>query len=91
MSLEMTVRLQPEHERALGELLASGKFASMQEAVANALEQFLDANSKVKQEPIWERLRKLSDSAPEGAFDSLPDDGASQLDHYVYGLPKRDL
>jgi len=26
---------------------------------------------------------------PREAFESLPKDGASQVDHYVYGLPKR--
>jgi Arc/MetJ-type ribon-helix-helix transcriptional regulator len=86
----MTVRLQPEHERALEELLASGKFATIEDAVAQALDTFLRDRRDAEREPIWERLRKLGDSAPEGAFDSLPKDGASQVDHYVYGLPKRD-
>ena len=87
----MTARLQPEHERALEQLLALGKFASMEEAVAKALDQFLNASSTPKPEPIWERLRKLGDSAPGGAFDSLPEDGASQIDHSIYGLLKHDL
>jgi Arc/MetJ-type ribon-helix-helix transcriptional regulator len=87
----MTVQLQPEHERALEELLASGRYASKEEAVADALEQFLRTGLESEREPIWERLRKLGESAPEGTFDSLPKDGASQVDHYIYGTPKRDL
>jgi len=27
---------------------------------------------------------------PDEVFNRLPPDGASQVDHYIYGLPKRD-
>jgi hypothetical protein len=27
---------------------------------------------------------------PDVVFDRLPKDAASQVDHYIYGLPKRD-
>jgi hypothetical protein len=27
---------------------------------------------------------------PPEVFERLPEDGASQHDHYIYGLPKRD-
>jgi hypothetical protein len=27
---------------------------------------------------------------PDEVFDRLPKDGASQVDHYIYGFPKRD-
>jgi Arc/MetJ-type ribon-helix-helix transcriptional regulator len=83
----MTVRLQPEHERALEELLASGKFASMEEAVAQAVEHYLES---AQRKPIWEKLQEIRDSIDPHAFDGLPEDGASQIDHYIYGLPKRD-
>jgi hypothetical protein len=39
--------------------------------------------------PIWERITDLADALPENAIAGLPTDGASQLDHYVYGAPKR--
>ncbi len=40
--------------------------------------------------PIWEILAgSLKDIPPEERA-LLPKDGASQVDHYVYGLPKRD-
>jgi hypothetical protein len=39
--------------------------------------------------PIWERIAELAASLPEEAIAGLPTDGASQLDHYLYGAPKR--
>jgi hypothetical protein len=39
--------------------------------------------------PIWERIAELAATLPEEAIEGLPTDGASQLDHYLYGAPKR--
>lgn len=41
------------------------------------------------QKPIWERAVELTADATPEELAKLPTDGASQLDHYVYGLPKR--
>jgi antitoxin component of MazEF toxin-antitoxin module len=39
--------------------------------------------------PIWERLAALTADAPPEELDKLPPDGAAQIDHYLYGHPKR--
>jgi hypothetical protein len=39
--------------------------------------------------PIWERIASLAAALPEEVIAGLPTDGASQLDHYLYGAPKR--
>ena len=39
--------------------------------------------------PIWERIRATFSNLSEEDLDSLPVDGAAQVDHYAYGLPKR--
>lgn len=39
--------------------------------------------------PIWERIAELAATLPEEAIAGIPIDGASQLDHYLYGAPKR--
>ena len=39
--------------------------------------------------PIWEEIEELTASIPDEEFLKLPVDGAEQLDHYIYGLPKR--
>jgi hypothetical protein len=38
---------------------------------------------------IWEIITEQMKDVPDEAFDRLPKDGASQVDHYIYGLPKR--
>lgn len=40
--------------------------------------------------PIWEVIADNMRGVPDEVFDRLPKDGASQVDHYIYGLPKRD-
>lgn len=40
--------------------------------------------------PIWEVIEEQLKDIPAEDFASLPKDGASQIDHYVYGSPKRD-
>jgi Arc/MetJ-type ribon-helix-helix transcriptional regulator len=39
--------------------------------------------------PIWEVVDDLRKGIPPGEFAKLPKDGAEQLDHYLYGSPKR--
>jgi hypothetical protein len=39
--------------------------------------------------PIWEHICDAFANVPDDELASLPEDGAAQVDHYVYGLPKR--
>jgi len=39
--------------------------------------------------PIWEQICDAFAHVPDDELASLPEDGAAQVDHYVYGLPKR--
>ena len=41
------------------------------------------------QKPIWEQICDAFANVPDDELASLPEDGAAQVDHYVYGLPKR--
>jgi bifunctional DNA-binding transcriptional regulator/antitoxin component of YhaV-PrlF toxin-antitoxin module len=38
---------------------------------------------------LAERIVARARALPPGTFDNLPDDLASQHDHYLYGTPKR--
>jgi putative addiction module CopG family antidote len=38
---------------------------------------------------IWEIAEELFSEIPDEELACLPPDGAAQVDHYVYGLPKR--
>lgn len=39
--------------------------------------------------PIWEKMIEASDEIPDEELDRLPTDLAAQIDHYIYGTPKR--
>jgi excisionase family DNA binding protein len=39
--------------------------------------------------PIWERIVEAVSDLPEEVLQRLPEDGSEQLDHYVYGWPKK--
>ena len=39
--------------------------------------------------PIWERCEEASRTIPDAELDRLPTDLAAQIEHYVYGTPKR--
>ncbi len=39
--------------------------------------------------PIWERVAARAAEIPPEELDKLPPDGAAQIDHYLYGHPKR--
>ena len=40
--------------------------------------------------PFWERIAALSANTPPEELDKVPTDGAAQIDHYLYGHPKRE-
>ena len=39
--------------------------------------------------PLAERIREIWSDMPDEVRTKLPSDGASQHDHYIYGVPKR--
>ena len=41
--------------------------------------------------PIWETFIEASQEIPDEELDRLPTDGATQHDHYIYGVPKRPV
>jgi hypothetical protein len=40
--------------------------------------------------PIWEVIAEISASVPDEEWAKLPADGAKNLDHYLYGAPKKE-
>ena len=41
--------------------------------------------------PIWEIFKETADALPAEIVAQLPEDGAEQHDHYLYGTPKRTV
>ena len=94
----MTIRLKPELERLVRDKVASGEFDSADEFVAHAVREALGVNGgneeqpadKAEGRPIWEAIEEIWRDVPAEELAKLPKDGASQHDHYIYGLPKKD-
>jgi hypothetical protein len=64
------------------------------ELIASAVEQRVNQHGiqevEADERPIWEVITDIVKDVPDEVFDRLPKDAASQVDHYIYGLPKRD-
>ena len=61
------------------------------EKAVKVLRQDPVAAPEQPRQPLSEVMREIWGDMPEDVRAKLPRDGASQVDHYVYGLPKRDL
>lgn len=46
-------------------------------------------SAAVEGEPIWEVLREIGNRVPPEEWDKVPSDGSINVDHYLYGAPKR--
>ena len=44
----------------------------------------------VEQKPISEVIQDITKDVPDEVWESLPEDGAAEIDHYLYGSPKRN-
>lgn len=48
-----------------------------------------EIQAKPNEAPIWDVVTDIMKDVPDEVFERLPRDAASQVDHYLYGLPKR--
>lgn len=50
-----------------------------------------EANGQGEEErkPIGKIIQEIFSDITEEEWDKLPEDGAAELDHYIYGTPKR--
>jgi Arc/MetJ-type ribon-helix-helix transcriptional regulator len=95
----MTIHLPDDLEGKVRDAVLHGEFASEDDMVAAILREYLERRHQHAQakppatppahKPIWERAAELRKSIPEEEWAKLPTDGARQLDHYIYGSPKR--
>jgi hypothetical protein len=83
----LTIDLPDEDVKALA---AKGRAqgVSAEQYARLVLEQDLKADSARR--PISQTIREIWSDMPADVRAQLPQDGASQVDHYTYGLPKRD-
>ncbi len=101
----MTIHLPENLESSILAAVHSGRYASLDDAMAEAasllVQRLKQEEIQAKQpaasqietapayKPIWEEIEELTANIPDEEFLKLPVDGAEQLDHYIYKLPKR--
>jgi Arc/MetJ-type ribon-helix-helix transcriptional regulator len=101
----MTIQLPDNLESSILEAVHHGRYASLDDAMAEAAsllvqrlkqEQALPEQAATGDEPpakpykpIWEVADEIRKSIPAEEWAKLPADGARQIDHYIYGSPKR--
>jgi plasmid stability protein len=83
----LTIDLPEEEVRALA-AKAQALGVSAEDYVRQVLERDLESSAKPR--PVWEIIADNMKAVPPEDLALLPRDGASQIDHYVYGVPKRD-
>lgn len=51
--------------------------------------QDLEESPTKQSETLWNKVRHIIEAVPPEAWDELPKDGSVNIDHYLYGAPKR--
>ena len=77
-----------ENEITLLQAKANAEGLSAEQCAQQLLAQALAAHSA--REPLSSRIRAIWANMPDEVRAKLPADGASQHDHYIYGVPKRE-
>src|SRR6266436_2128967 len=101
----MTIHLPENLESSILAAVNSGRYASLDDAMAEAASMLVERLSQEHaqptppaadqtepaqaRKPIWERILERSAAIPDEEWDKLPVDSAEQHDHYLYGTPKR--
>jgi Arc/MetJ-type ribon-helix-helix transcriptional regulator len=99
----MAIHLPKDLESSINEAVTRGHFASMDDAMTEAAQLLLEKLKQGQTVPpatgsdaptdtpqgLLEMVDELRKKVPPEEFSRLPTDGAKQLDHYIYGIPKR--
>jgi hypothetical protein len=91
--MTLTLELNDNKEAALdARARAHGVSAEqfVQQIVDRELERQEDPTAGTATRRIPQRIAEIMADVPPEEFAKLPKDGARQVDHYVYGFPKRD-
>jgi hypothetical protein len=84
--MTITLEIGPEIEAELA-VMARAQGLSAEQYARQVLEKALVSAGARK--PLSERIREIWADIPDEVRPGLPTDGASQHDHYIYGVPKR--
>ena len=90
--MNVTLSLNPEVEEALmarAQERGVSLNAYLQEVVAREAGAAIRSVSQTPRH-IGEVIRERMSKVPPDIMAAMPEDGASQHDHYIYGFPKRE-
>ena len=85
--MTLTIDL-PDEDVIMLNAKANAAGLSAEQCARQLLKQALASSAARPSLPA--RIRELWADMPDEVRAKLPDDGASQHDHYIYGTPKRD-
>ena len=93
----MTLILElPDNKEAALKAKAQAQGVSAEQYVQRMVDRDLEEPARSAAAPavprrhISEVIREIMSDVPPEIFESLPGDGASEHDHYIYGTPKRN-
>lgn len=86
--MTLTIEL-PDEEQAALTAKARAQGLSAEQCARQLLKEALTSPSARR--PLAARICEIWANIPDDARAKLPTDGASQHDHYIYGVPKRDV
>ena len=88
----MTLTIQlPDHQEAVLTAKAQAQGVSAEEYARQVLAQDLEASPEPRRRHISEIIRENMSRVPKEDLALQHEDGASQIDHYLYGVPKSEL
>jgi hypothetical protein len=91
--MTLILELSDNKEAAL-KARALSQGISVEQLVHRIVDRRLEQPETVAAPPakrrISQRIAEIMADVPPEEFGKLPRDGARQVDHYIYGLPKRD-
>jgi len=83
--MTLVIELQENQEAAL-KAKAQALGVSAEQYAQQVMDRALGEGSP---QPLSEMFREIWSGMPDDVRAKLPRDGAMQIDHYVYGVPKR--
>jgi len=92
--LIITEALRDHAERQLrvrgkGDFHRNGKVKGVSAILALAIQPKREVAFDLKARPIWEIVEEIGASVPDEDWEKVPTDGARNLDHYLYGAPRK--
>ena len=95
----MPIFLPPDLDARIQQKITEAGYRTPDEVIRKALDALdakeqqetppLTKEKKRSVTPVWQRFQDAVRSISEKELDTLPPDGASEHDHYLYGIPKR--